>query len=144
MTKDSSERVLSGMQPKYVTSEYCFILMSSYWMFSGFEFLILRLLQHKIDFVLSSPKWILIYYLSTIRKACWNFWLVLFQFRWYLYVEILSKCHQHIAVVYGHQLVAYHLNVTVKRVVIKWILEELHIGGFQESILNINFEFPIW
>ena len=56
MTKDSSERVLSMMQPKYVTSEYCFILMSSYWMCSGFEFLILRLLQHKIDFVLSSPK----------------------------------------------------------------------------------------
>ena len=56
MTKDSPERVSSKMQPKYVTLEYCFILMSLYWMFSGFNFLILCLLPNKIDFVLSSPK----------------------------------------------------------------------------------------
>ena len=38
---DSPERVSSKMQPKYVTLEYYFILMSLYWMFSGFDFMIL-------------------------------------------------------------------------------------------------------
>ena len=56
---DSPERVSSRMQPMHVTLEYCFILMWLYWMFSDFEFLILCLLPNKIDFVLSSPKWIL-------------------------------------------------------------------------------------
>ena len=56
---DSPERVSSKMQLKYVTLEYCVILMSLYWMFSCFDFLILCLLPNKIDFVLSSPKWIL-------------------------------------------------------------------------------------
>ena len=55
---NSPERVLSKMEPKYVTLEYCFILMSLYWMFSGSDFLILCWLQSKIDFVFSSPKWI--------------------------------------------------------------------------------------
>ena len=53
---DSPERVSSNMQPKYVTLEYCFILMSLYWMFSGFDFLISCLLPNKTDFVLFSPK----------------------------------------------------------------------------------------
>ena len=44
------------MQPRYVTLENRFILMSFCWMFSGFDFLILCLLPNKIDFVLSSPK----------------------------------------------------------------------------------------
>ena len=54
---DSPERVSSEMQPKYVTLEYCFILMSLYWIFSGFDYLILRLLSNEIDFVWS--KWII-------------------------------------------------------------------------------------
>ena len=53
---DLAERFSSRMQPKYVTLEYCFILMSLYWMFSGFKVIILCLLPNKIDFVLSSPK----------------------------------------------------------------------------------------
>ena len=56
MTMDSPESVSSKMQPKYVTLEYCFILMSLYWMFSGFDSLILCLLPNKIDFVLASSK----------------------------------------------------------------------------------------
>ena len=48
---DSPERVSSEMQPKYVTLESCFILMSLYWIFSGFDYLILRLLSNEIDFV---------------------------------------------------------------------------------------------
>ena len=56
MAKDSPERVSSWMQTKYVTLEYCFILMSLYLMFSSFEFLILCLLPNKLNLVLSSPK----------------------------------------------------------------------------------------
>ena len=46
MVMDSSEKVLSRMQPKYVTLEYCFILMSLYWMFTGFEFLMFAAKQN--------------------------------------------------------------------------------------------------
>ena len=53
---DAWEMVSSRMQPKHVTQEYVFILMSLYWMFSGFEFFILCLLVNKIDLVLSSPR----------------------------------------------------------------------------------------
>ena len=49
----------SRTQPKYKTLEYYHILMTLYWLFSGVEFLILCSLPNKIDFVLSSPKWIL-------------------------------------------------------------------------------------
>ena len=55
----NTERVSSKMQPKYVTLEYCFILMSLYWMFSCYDVLVLFLLPNKMDFDLSSPKWIL-------------------------------------------------------------------------------------
>ena len=49
---DSPERFSSKMEPKYITTlEYCFILMSLCWMFSGFDFLILCLMPNKIDFV---------------------------------------------------------------------------------------------
>ena len=54
----SPERVSSKMQPKYVTLDYCFILISLYWMFGSFHFLIFCLLPIKIDFVLYLPKWI--------------------------------------------------------------------------------------
>ena len=50
MATDSPEAVSSEMQPKYVNLEYCFILKSLYWMFSGFDFLILCLLPNKMDF----------------------------------------------------------------------------------------------
>ena len=50
MVMDSPERVSSKMQPEYVALEYCFILMSLYWMFSGFDFLVLCLLPNQIDF----------------------------------------------------------------------------------------------
>ena len=56
MVMDSTESVSSKMQPKYMTLEYCFILMSLYWMFSDFEFIILCVMPNKIDLVLSSPK----------------------------------------------------------------------------------------
>ena len=59
MTMAFPKRVSTRLQPKYVTLVYCFILMSLHWMFRGFKFLILCLLPNKIDFVLSSPKWIL-------------------------------------------------------------------------------------
>ena len=59
MATDSLGRVFSRMQPKYMTLEYFFVLMSLYWMFSAFEFLILCLLPNKIDFLLSSPKRVL-------------------------------------------------------------------------------------
>ena len=70
MTMDSPERISSKMQPKYLTLEQCFILMSLYWMFSDFDFLILCLKPNKIDVVLSSSKCeYLIYYLPTSSKA---------------------------------------------------------------------------
>ena len=56
------------MQPKYETLEYCFISMSLYWMFNGFEFLILCLLQ-QIDLVLSTPDEHLVCSLQTSRKT---------------------------------------------------------------------------
>ena len=62
---DFPERVSSKMQIKCVILEYCVISMSLFWMFGGFDFLVLCLLPSNIDFVLSSPKWILLYYLST-------------------------------------------------------------------------------
>ena len=65
MALDFRERISSKMQIKCVILEYCFILMSLFWMFSGFDILILCLLPNKIDFVLSSPRWILLYYLPT-------------------------------------------------------------------------------
>ena len=49
MVMNTSERVSSKMHPKYVALEYCFILMPLCWMFTGFEFLILCLLQNRID-----------------------------------------------------------------------------------------------
>ena len=58
MAMVSPESVSSKMQPKYVTLDYCFILISLYWMFGSFHFLIFCLLPNKIDFVLYSPKWI--------------------------------------------------------------------------------------
>ena len=60
------------MQPKYETLEYCFISMSLYWMFNGFEFLILCLLQ-QIDLVLSTPDEHLVCYLQTVAKLTENF-----------------------------------------------------------------------
>ena len=48
---DSPESVSSRMQPKYVTLEYCFILMFLQWIFNGLRFLTLCLLLNKIDFV---------------------------------------------------------------------------------------------
>ena len=68
MAMDSPERVSSRMQPKYETLEYCFISMSLHWMFNGFEFLILCLLQ-QIDLVLSTPDEHLVCSLQTSRKA---------------------------------------------------------------------------
>ena len=56
---DSLAKVFSRMQTKYMTLECFFVLMSLYWTSSAFEFLISCLLPNKIDFVLSSPKWIL-------------------------------------------------------------------------------------
>ena len=50
---DSPERTSSKMRPKYVTLKYCFFNVNNV---NGFEFLILYLLQNRIDFVLSSPK----------------------------------------------------------------------------------------
>ena len=37
----------------------------------------------------------------------------------------------HIAIAHTQQLVAYHLCIAEKEVILKWIPEELHIGGFQ-------------
>ena len=68
MTMDSPASVSSRMQPKYVTLEYCFILMSLYWMFSGFDFLILCLLPNKSDFFYLHQNEYLIYYLQTSHK----------------------------------------------------------------------------
>ena len=59
MAMDSLAKVFSKMQPKYMTLECFFVLMSLYWTSSAFEFLISCLLPNKIDFVLSSTKWIL-------------------------------------------------------------------------------------
>ena len=131
MAMDSPETVSSKLQPKYVTFEYCFILMSLYWMFSGFDLLILCLLPNKIDFVLSSPKWILNLLSTNQSQSILKFLLSDDTISVILYVEILSKCHQHIAIVHSQQLVAYHLYITEKGVLLKWILEELCIGGFQ-------------
>ena len=47
--------------------------------------------------------------------------------------------HQHVAIVHRQQLMAYHLYIKEKRVVPKWIPEELRIGGFQ--ILRKYFLF---
>ena len=54
MAMDSPDRVSSRMQSKYVTLEYCFILMSLYWIFSAFEFVISCC--QTIVYVLYSPK----------------------------------------------------------------------------------------
>ena len=79
-------RVFSRIQLKYVTLEYCFILMSLCWMFSGFEFLILCLLPSKLILFYLHQNEYLIYYLKTNHKAWSNFYLVSFQFREYLFV----------------------------------------------------------
>ena len=127
---DSLEKISSKMQPKYVIWEYCFVLMSLYSMFSRFDFLILCLRPNKINFILSSPKWIL--NLQTSHKAYWNFYLVPFQCRWYLYVEILSKFHQHISIVHSQQLVVYHLYIKEK----EWSLNEsLRFPGSDKVLL---------
>ena len=51
---DSPERVLSKMEPKYVTLEYCFILMPLYWMFSGLDFLILSVYSYHVTYAFQS------------------------------------------------------------------------------------------
>ena len=106
MAMDSPERVSSKMQPKYVTLEYCFILMSLYRIFSGFDFLILCLLPNKIDFVLSLPKWTLDS--ISVISLCWS-------------IKQVSPAYSNSSQIY----------VREKGVVLKWILEELCIGGLQ-------------
>ena len=69
MTMDSPENVSSKMQPKYVTLEYCFILMSLYWMFSGFDFFILCLLPNKLILFYLHQNEYLMYYPQTSHKA---------------------------------------------------------------------------
>ena len=64
------ESVSSKTRP--MTLEYCFILMSLYWLFSGFEFLI---------FMFVAKPFFLFYYLQTSRKAYGNFYLVPFEFQ---------------------------------------------------------------
>ena len=51
---DSPERVSSKMEPKYVTLEYCFILMPLYWMFSGLDFLILSVYSYHVTYAFQS------------------------------------------------------------------------------------------
>ena len=64
---DSPESLSSRMQPKYVTLEYCFVLMSLLNV-NGFEFLTLCLLQNRIDFCFNLPK-MNTFYLQTSCKA---------------------------------------------------------------------------
>ena len=40
---------------------------------------------------------------------------------------MLSKCHQLITTAQSQQLAIYHLYITEKGVLLKWVLEELHI-----------------
>ena len=138
----SPKRISSRMQPKYMTLEYCFILMSLNCMFSGFEFLILFLVPNKMHFVLSSPKCIL-HSLSANQSQCrWNVYLAPFQFRQYLYAEILSKCHQHIVIIHSQHFVAYHLFITEKGVVLKCNLHGRFPGSEKVFLIwNLSFLF---
>ena len=104
---DYLEKVSSRVQPKYVTLEWCFILMQLYWMISGFEFLILSLLPDKFNFLLSSPKWI-----RNLLSTNWLVWL-----NGWVFVYKLSGC--------GFESCCCHLNLIQANYRV-WIPSEIH------------------
>ena len=56
---DSSDTLLSSIHPKYVTLLCCLILISPYLMSRSVWFFRCHFVPNRIDFVLSSPKWML-------------------------------------------------------------------------------------
>ena len=124
MAMDSCERISSKMQPKYVTLEYCFTLRSLYWMFSGFEFLILYLLPSKIDFVISSHKWIPNLLSTNQSQSILKF---LFSAISVLVIYLFWNIKQ-VSSAYSNSsqstACGYHLCITEKGVVPKRILKE--------------------
>ena len=102
----SADIVSSSTHPRYVTSEYCFIFMSLHLIFNWRIFFALRLLAKRIDFVLSSPKWILNLLSTNQSQMSLSHWVVS-QFARRPYVGIGYMNHLHIKVELMLLLAAY-------------------------------------
>ena len=129
---------------KYVTLEYCFILMSLYWMFSCFKFLILYLLPSKIDFILFSSEWIL-NLLSTNQSQS----ILKFLFST-VSISVISLCWniKQVSSAYSNssQSTACGISCIYNK---KWSGPKMDLWGAPKrripgSNLNMNFELPIW
>ena len=92
---DSSDKVSSKTQIRYVTCECCFIIICLYLTFSFLVLLILCLLAKRIDLVLSSPKLMLNLLLMSQSQT---FSESLFQFLWNLYVGTWDMSYWHIKI----------------------------------------------
>ena len=85
MAIDPPESVLSRMQPKHITFEYCLSFLPLYWMIERLAFLTLFLLLKRIDIVLSSLK-------STLRLLSTNQSHIKLKFLSLISISLMSLC----------------------------------------------------